>query len=202
MALITVSLWRRAATAAAVVGATAVVIALSVGGSAGSRDLFLAATSLEIAPFSYAVSTMTLLALVGLWAGIFIYGVLRRQWVLLGRLVLGGAATTAAYGLSELLKSFVNQQRPCITYDVLADCPPAENWSFPSNHTVIAVGLAVAICAAVPRWGWVAVPLAVIVGFSRVFAGHHYPHDVVAGAALGVALTTACVLLIRPTMRS
>lgn len=60
--------------------------------------------------------------------------------------------------------------------------------SFPSGHTASAFAFASAVGEAVPV-SWV--PLhaaAVLVGYSRVHTGVHYPSDVVAGAILGTAL--------------
>lgn len=41
------------------------------------------------------------------------------------------------------------------------------------------------------RFGWAAIPLAVIVAFSRLYLFVHYPSDVLAGAVLGVAVGLA-----------
>lgn len=61
----------------------------------------------------------------------------------------------------------------------------AANNSFPSEHT--SVSFAVAISLILSRNGlWpIALALAVLVGFARIFVGVHFPADVLAGAALG-----------------
>src|SRR5699024_8685513 len=53
--------------------------------------------------------------------------------------------------------------------------------------------LAVGLAAAAPRLAWPAVFLAVLTGSARVLAGDHYPHDVLAGAAVGTVLCLAAL---------
>ncbi|WP_431987751.1 phosphatase PAP2 family protein [Streptomyces parvulus] len=120
--------------------------------------------------------------------------------------VLAPLATAVAYVCSELLKSVVEEERPCRAVagavSSLAQCPPTGDWSFPSNHATIAGGAAAAL--ALVRWTAVrvTVPLALLMAFSRVFVGVHYPHDVVAGLLLGAVVAVAAVRLgIRPARR-
>lgn len=124
----------------------------------------------------------------------------------LGDLLMGGFGVVVAYALSEVVKSFVSEDRPCRVQLTLPDCPAAGDWSFPSNHTVIAVGLATAIVLATERMlstlqrGLVAA-LAVLIALARVLQGVHYPHDVLAGAVLGAAVTVAVVVMLVPWAR-
>ena len=66
-------------------------------------------------------------------------------------------------------------------------------WSFPSSHTAYAVALSVFLSALYPRLRPLAVVLAVVVGVCRVLLGAHYPSDVVAGAAVGLAISGPAV---------
>ncbi|GAB4452412.1 MAG: hypothetical protein Kow0031_34840 [Anaerolineae bacterium] len=65
--------------------------------------------------------------------------------------------------------------------------------SFPSGHAAVAFGAAVALALSVRRWqvGVPAITLAALVAYSRLYLGHHYPTDVVAGALLGASLGAA-----------
>lgn len=108
----------------------------------------------------------------------------------------GPAGVVAAYVVSEVVKLLVREDRPCRGVTTVALCPPAEDWSFPSNHSVIAAGAAGALILAWRALTWFVLPLAAIMAFSRVFVGAHYPHDVVAGFVLGVTLAPLVALLI------
>ncbi|MER5730295.1 phosphatase PAP2 family protein [Streptomyces sp. NPDC002138] len=95
------------------------------------------------------------------------------------------------------IKSVFREQRPCQTLHTmtLEACPPLGDWSFPSNHAAIAAAAAAALWLIDRRLAAIAVPAAVLMAFSRVWVGAHYPHDValglVVGAVLGWLLTRA-----------
>jgi len=88
-----------------------------------------------------------------------------------------GESAGATLGLTHILKYTVSERRP-----------DGGSQSFPSAHTSISVSAAEFIRK---RYGWEygipAYALAGFVGYSRVEAREHYPHDVIAGAAIGFA---------------
>ncbi|WP_424888376.1 phosphatase PAP2 family protein [Streptomyces sp. XH2] len=111
--------------------------------------------------------------------------------------------TAIAYGISEVVKSLVDEERPCRAVHgavtSLAACPPHGDWSFPSNHATLAAALATGIVLARRALLWAVLPMALLVAFSRVFLGVHYPHDVAAGLLLGAAVALlGGLLLARP----
>ncbi len=87
---------------------------------------------------------------------------------------------------SEAFKLIVARHRPnpALLFDPLA--PETGSNSFPSGHTAFAVALAFALYFLVrgTQWGvitaWAGAVLAVVVGWSRIYIGVHYPSDVVA----------------------
>ncbi|MFE2287767.1 phosphatase PAP2 family protein [Streptomyces sp. NPDC059443] len=120
--------------------------------------------------------------------------------------LLAPLATALAYVGSELVKSSVDEERPCRAVAgaaaSLVKCPATGDWSFPSNHATIAGAAAVALALAVSRLALLTVPLALLMAFSRVFVGVHYPHDVAMGLLLGASLAALAVLaLTGPTSR-
>lgn len=114
--------------------------------------------------------------------------------------VLAPLATAAGYVVSESLKSVVDEERPCRTVAdaaaALVPCPPTGDWSFPSNHAAIAGAAAVALALAWPRIALLTVPMALLMAFSRVFVGVHYPHDVLVGLVVGALVATVFTLVL------
>ncbi|TDD59361.1 phosphatase PAP2 family protein [Actinomadura rubrisoli] len=117
----------------------------------------------------------------------------------MGRALSAPAAMVAAYLVSEISKTAVQEERPCRAVAGamnIAACPPPGDWSFPSNHAAIAAGSAAAIVVAWRAMAPLVLPLAALMAFSRVFVGVHYPHDVAAGFLVGIAVAAAAALLL------
>jgi undecaprenyl-diphosphatase len=146
------------------------------------------------------------LAEVGTDAGLFLFVALYaaaalRAWRAPARdlalVIAGPAGVVFAYVVSEVVKTIIREDRPCrggVT--TISACPPSGDWSFPSNHSVIAAGAAATLVLAWRALAWVVLPLAAVMAFSRVFVGVHYPHDVAAGFVLGLALAPLFALLL------
>jgi undecaprenyl-diphosphatase len=119
----------------------------------------------------------------------------------MGLALLAPVAVVAAYLVSEVSKSVLQEERPCRAVagamNIVA-CPAPGDWSFPSNHATIAAASAAVIVVAWRAMAWLVLPLAAVMAFSRVFVGVHYPHDVAAGFVLGVVVAPlVAVLLVR-----
>ncbi|MFD8717989.1 phosphatase PAP2 family protein [Streptomyces sp. NPDC059629] len=99
------------------------------------------------------------------------------------------AIVVAAYGVDLALKLVVREDRPCqsLHVKVLEACPAPGDWSFPSNHAAIAAAAA-ALLFVSRRLGAIGAVAALAMAAARVWVGAHYPHDIVAGIAVG-ALT-------------
>ncbi|HTZ43334.1 MAG TPA: phosphatase PAP2 family protein [Jatrophihabitans sp.] len=128
-----------------------------------------------------------------------------KPWLLVAGLlaVTGGArgrraaaAGVTAIGLTSLLvnqplKALGARRRP----DRAGLRVPSRRWvpmpastSFPSGHAASAAAFAVAVGRRLPGVRWPLRAAAVVVGFSRVYTGVHYPSDVLAGAAAGTVV--------------
>jgi membrane-associated phospholipid phosphatase len=69
--------------------------------------------------------------------------------------------------------------------------------SFPSGHTASAFAFAASVGRSAPPLGPPLFGLAMLVGYSRVHTGVHYPGDVVAGALAGVAIADTIGALLK-----
>ncbi len=104
------------------------------------------------------------------------------------RMLLAGGLCLFIY---KWLKRSTTRPRPCArTTAIHAPVAPLDEFSFPSGHTLHAVGFTVVALAHYPGLGWLLLPFTALVAASRLVLGLHYPSDVVAGALLGGVLAT------------
>lgn len=110
-------------------------------------------------------------------------------------------AGTSAWLLARVIKDLLERGRPVSFFDDvnLRNSLGVGNdtgLGFPSGHTSVAFALAIVAFPYLSlRWRVTTVVLAIIVAFSRLYFGAHFPLDVLGGAALGVAIA-ACVHLL------
>lgn len=137
-------------------------------------------------------------------------------------LLLGGIGTVIALGFNQLVGHAAEELRPYATHrHVLVLVAKANDYSFPSDHSIVAGGLTMAVFfaalylgsrAASPmrtadvqtgRRGMIAglallnLVLGLFLCFARVYVGAHYPGDVVAGLLLS-GLVVSLMMLLRP----
>ena len=99
---------------------------------------------------------------------------------------------------NAIVKPLARRHRPARSEQHLAH-PPAtshhvpmpESRSFPSGHTAAAIAFATGVATVWPGAARGPAVVAVVVGYSRVHAGVHFPGDVVLGAFLGSAVGLA-----------
>jgi undecaprenyl-diphosphatase len=144
----------------------------------------------------YGVVLFALFLLAGWWrarAGADPLRIAAALWAPLGMLL--------AIGLNQPLGNLVAERRP---YDVLPHVlvlvPRTTDFSFPSDHAVMAGAVAAGLWWVDRRLGLVAALAALAMAFARVYVGAHYPLDVVAGLALGALVTSLGLLAARPVV--
>jgi len=112
--------------------------------------------------------------------------------------LLAIVAFTIADASANILKHFFERQRPCQVIEgvrLLVGC--TKSFSLPSNHAANAFTIAVIFCY---FFRWTALPvlsIAILVAFSRIYVGVHYPSDVIAGAIWGSLIAWISIFLYR-----
>ncbi|MCU1390190.1 MAG: Undecaprenyl-diphosphatase, partial [Ilumatobacteraceae bacterium] len=115
--------------------------------------------------------------------------------------VWAAIAAMVALGIGQVIGSAVDRARPNETManvHLLVD--KTTDFSFPSDHATVAGAVAIGLLFANRKLGIAASILAVLMAFTRVYVGAHYPGDVLAGLALGGLVAAAGWFLIVPTL--
>ena len=120
-----------------------------------------------------------------LMAGLAVLGGTRGAYAALHMAITG----LAALALYKGLKRHIRRPRPCAAgRGIVALVAPLDQFSFPSGHTLHAVAFTAVACAWFPALAIPLAPFAALVALSRVVLGLHYPSDVLAAIAIGLAL--------------
>lgn len=95
-----------------------------------------------------------------------------------------------------VIKKLYPRSRPYLALDeihVLAN--PLKDHSFPSGHTTAIFSVVLPVILYSPLTAGFLLPVALLVGISRIFLGLHYPSDVLAGIILGSSVGLCSFLL-------
>lgn len=143
-----------------------------------------------------ALGGTTVLTLVTLFAGAVLLA--RRKWAL-ALFVMGTIAVAAT--ANSALKDLFLRDRP----NIVPHLVEVSSASFPSGHAMnsatVYLTLAALLAAAERSWRvravlmGGAVGLTLLIGFSRVYLGVHWPTDVLAGWTVGAAWAVASALI-------
>jgi undecaprenyl-diphosphatase len=111
-------------------------------------------------------------------------GSIRRKFYVLASVLIFSAI------VSQGLKQLIYRERPFITHPFIEKFSDGGDSSFPSGHTLEAFAMATALSLlfskkkiVIPVFVW-----AILVAYSRIALGVHYPSDVMAGVVLGTLL--------------
>lgn len=99
------------------------------------------------------------------------------------------SALFGTFVITHILKIFTALPRPFLSLaHVIVLVPDQGGFSFPSMHTSLTTALAMSVYIHHKRLGVLLFIFAVLVGFSRIYVGVHYPIDVLAGGLIGAGV--------------
>ena len=109
-------------------------------------------------------------------------------------------------GLVGLLtfKEMIASPRPFVQHpDEVTALVEEDGYGLPSGHVVLSIVIWGYIASVVRRWWvWLLVAFYVLViGWSRMYAGVHYPQDVMGGVIIGAGLLALSLALLKPVAR-
>jgi membrane-associated phospholipid phosphatase len=115
--------------------------------------------------------------------------------------VWAAVAALLALGVGQVVGGAIDRARP---YEAMTSVhvliARTTDFSFPSDHATAVGAVAAGLWISSRRVGIIAVALAVMMAFARVYVGTHYVSDVVAGLALGAAVALMGQLGIVPLL--
>lgn len=110
-----------------------------------------------------------------------------------GAVLIAGLAIGVITG-NLILKNLIARPRPCwLDTSVSLLIPAPTDYAFPSGHTLAAVIGAAVITKADRRFGIAAIPLCILIAFSRLYLYVHFPSDIAAAAVLGLVIAEFCM---------
>jgi len=144
-------------------------------------------------------SVPVFIAIVAVW---FLVGWVRglpgeRRGALTALIAAGGALL-----VNQVISHLWERARPADAHPghVHLLLSPTGDPSFPSDHAAAAFAIAAVLVLAHRRLGIAALVLAGLVGVARVYAGAHYPGDILGGAVVGVGVAFVLVFALAPLM--
>ncbi|MCS7207870.1 MAG: phosphatase PAP2 family protein [Dehalococcoidia bacterium] len=134
----------------------------------------------------YLVPVSLALLLLGMWFAPRDVASRERHQKAVFRSLLGACGSSLVV---LILNQYFYRLRPFHVHEVrLLFYPPTDS-SFPSNAAAVGFGLALGILWTNRPLGGLALVLASLWGLARVYAGVHYPLDVIGGAVVAVGVT-------------
>ena len=167
-------------------------LVLWINGFGGRSALFDAV--MDVLVSDYLVPVLASLVLLGLWfSGSSDAQRYQNQLVTL----TGGIAVGFANGLVTIVNGLMFRDRPFVDLDVSLRFYPPTDSSFPANAASVGFAIATAVSLRHRRLGVALHLLAASWGLARVYAGVHYPSDILGGAVIGVGAALLAAGLVR-----
>lgn len=109
---------------------------------------------------------------------------------ILGAVGWAGMAPLVALAVNQPVTHLFHEARPYVTHPhIVLLASRSADYSFPSDHAVMAGAVAAGLSFVSRRLGALAVVAALLMAFARVYVAAHYPWDVVLGLVLGAGIS-------------
>ena len=124
--------------------------------------------------------------------GLFLLRDQRRRAVIIALSVAGAA------GLNAILKAMFERSRPDLWDRLVVE----HSYSFPSGHAMASAALGISLAAVLwnSRWRWwgaaAGLGYMVLIGFTRLYLGVHYPTDIIAGWCVSAAWVAIVIAMV------
>jgi len=138
-------------------------------------------------PVLRIISDTTTFVSIGLVLLVFLVAVLKKSKPMRMRFLMLVTILILVLLVSQGLKYVVDRDRPFITYPAIEKLSSGGDSSFPSGHTMETFAVAMAMTLLFPRKK-IIIPVycwSILVAYSRMALGVHYPSDVLAGILIG-----------------
>ena len=148
------------------------------------------------------LSSYAMVVYVVLWVAAFWIARRRASPSTMAAVIWAPIGVLLAELVSQPLGQAIGEKRPCRTEpDIVAIGKCSKGSSLPSDHAVVAGAVVVGLLLVSHRLlAWVGVVAALLIAFSRLYLGVHWPHDTLAGLVLGVAVSLAGWLVVRAVL--
>jgi len=138
-------------------------------------------------PVLRVISNSTTYISVALTLMVLIISIVKRSKSLRKQFFILASVLVLAAIVSQGLKTLFNRERPFLAYPVIEKLSDGGGSSFPSGHTIEAFAMAITLSLLIKKKK-IIIPVyiwAMLVAYSRMALGVHYPSDVLAGLIFG-----------------
>ncbi len=103
-------------------------------------------------------------------------------------IIMAGLSGLSAVGFTTLIHMLYRSPRPFIRLGLAPSFVTYDFASFPSGHTAFLAAIAMAVFMKSRLWGGVLFVITLVTGFARIYAGVHWPSDILVGFGLGIII--------------
>lgn len=117
--------------------------------------------------------------------------------------LLAPVVAALAIAINQPIARMVAEERPYRKFpNAMVLLSKNGDWSFPSDHSVLVGAITLAVFYVSRRLGYISLGFALLMAFARVYAGVHYPQDVIVGLIEGaIVALVLCFIFVSPMTR-